>query len=267
MSANMFRDKKPVINAFEVSEDDPEFLRPREFTFIFFTSTTPRARLLYDKHENYQQGTIQFSELTITATEFMGRLCVHCKQALTSVSDCCIATNQGQVVATVHESCFRKWFNSSDKGQLSPYRLARIKRKKLGVEGGSFKVQINLGSPTEEYAFTAITPVRIEELAHDKMTGTIVQQPSAGYSGTPPQGINPDEYMLQMQTMVQGQEQASAQAPSAAAEDKPVPWQALPPSQQAAPNAQASTVSHSVKVEAECPHCRTHLTITIESKT
>ncbi len=270
MSGNMFRDKKPMINAFEVSEDDPEFLRPREFTFIFFTTAAPRARLLYDKHENYQQGTIQFSELTVTATEYMGRLCVHCKKPLTNVSDCCIATNQGQVVATVHETCFRKWFKASDKGQLSPYRLVRIKRQKLGVEGGgSFKVQVNQGTPADEYTFTALKPIRLEELAHDKMTGTIVQQPSSGYTGTPPQGISPDDYMLQMQTMVQGQGQEQSPPPAAAAaqpSDKPVPWQAMPPAQQQPAAQPAAAMSHSVKVEAECPHCRARLIITVETK-
>ena len=147
MGDTIFRDKKPGINAFEIDGDDPIFLKPREFSFLFFSSSLPRVRLLFEKHENYQQGTIQFSEITLTSTDYLKRPCLHCQKPITSTGDCCLAVNQKQVVAVVHEGCFGSWFNNSDKGKLSPYRLLRAKREKLSVPGGSFKVQINNGTP------------------------------------------------------------------------------------------------------------------------
>jgi len=256
MADPRFHDKSNSINAFEVSNDDPEFLRPREFTFLFFTAAQPRVRLLFDKHENYQQGTIQFSELALSAGDFTKRLCVQCKQPLSSPTNCCVATNQGQVVATVHESCFRTWFNSSDKGQISPYRLVRTRRRKLAIEGSSFKVQINNGAPVEEYTFSALQSVELSELSEDPMTGTIVQQPTSGFTGTPPQGVDASDFMRHMQTMVHGNERPSAAEQAQA-------WQggAAPAAGTAAP-----MMSHSIRVEAQCPHCSARLVVTLETK-
>lgn len=267
MSDTMFRDKKPGINAFEINGDDPMFLKPREFSFLFFSNSLPRIRLLFERHENYQQGAIQFCELTLTATDYLKRPCLCCQQTIGTVGDCCLAVNQKQVVAVVHESCFKKWLDASDKGKISPYRLLRGKRQKLSVPGGSFKVQINGGTPVEEYTFTELLPIEMGDLDGCVTMGTIVQQPSGGYSGTPPQGVPAGDYAVHMQTMVQGD------SPREEPQAKPsIEWGAgaketLPSTGQA--NSEVvvqgqTTVSHSMKVKLSCPHCNQRLVLSID---
>jgi hypothetical protein len=269
MADNLFREKKAGINAFEVSGDDPMFLKPREFSFLFFSSSLPRVRLLFERHENYQQGAIQFCELTFTATDYLKRPCICCQKAITTVDDCCLAINQKQVVAVVHESCFNKWINASDKGKISPYRLLRTKRQKLSVSGGSFKVQINGGTPVDEYTFTELLPIESKDVAASITMGTIVQQPSGGFTGTPPQGVQADDYVAQMKTMIQSE--SPREEPKAKTS---IEWGAgskEPPSQSSSGyennsivNNRQASVSHSMKVKLTCPHCNQRLVLSID---
>jgi len=263
MPDTMFRDKKPGINAFEINGDDPMFLKPREFSFIFFSNALPRVRLLFERHENYQQGAIQFCELTLTATDYLKRLCLCCQKPICSAGDCCLAVNQKQVVAVVHEGCFKQWLDASDKGKISPYRLLRAKREKLSVDGGSFKVQINNGTPVEEYVFSQLIPIKIDDVSATVTMGTIVQQPSSGFSGTPPQGVQPGDYAVHMQTMVDSappKERKAQPSIEWGAGRKELP-QVSPEEHGASGQA---TVSHSLKVKLSCPHCNQKLVLSID---
>jgi len=263
----------PQFNAFELVPENPILLRMADFTFIFFSASLPRVRLLHDKRENYQLGTIQFQECEVSASEYVGRPCVHCKQSVDSVGDCCVAINQGSPVAIVHESCFREWFTASDKGAISPYRLIRGSRARMVIEGSSFKVQINNDEGVDDYTFTAIDDIKIKDVATHAPSGTIVQQGAfGGYSGTPPQGVDAGSYMAHMQTMA-GQGGGAAEPSQTAVGATPNgPAQQMQAQARSAQQQQllspqpAGAHRAAFRTEVCCPYCGSELVVTIETK-
>lgn len=153
------------VNAFQVSSEDPMFLRPEEHTFLFFGASHSVVRMLAGKKENYTAGTINFKEVSLRPADLVGNRCSHSKKVVNEIHTACVGIHQNHVKYLFQESEFVTWFGKQDKAKIKPYRFVRPRKKTLYVEDSSFQIQINNGERIDEYTFEALSDIPYSSVA------------------------------------------------------------------------------------------------------
>ncbi len=145
------------------------FLAPDDVVFLVVRGRDKPLRLFPFPEEVFGRAAQRIRPLVLRSTDYLGNACLHCGKPLEDPRDMVLALRGRDLVAVLHETCFKRWFVLQDKAGLPGYRFAWPKDTELVADDGVTRLQVDgTPEPVERAAFTALEALDYGNLAESR---------------------------------------------------------------------------------------------------
>ena len=149
----------------ELKADDERFIARSENLFVFLRGCETSCRLIAGSEEVFGRPLTRFSSMRFNPTDFLGHACHHCRKSMEDLDDLVIWIRMGKTGGLLHETCFRKWFVSQDKAELTPYRFACLRKTRLQTSSLHHQYRVGDDDVLEGVEVDLLAPFGFSQIA------------------------------------------------------------------------------------------------------